>query len=104
MANIWTYLNAIPNRVSYHLTRALTLDSPVLNFFSRFSDKSDEHTQKVSLFLSSQTSYVAIFPVVAVAAFSKMPVERSSALESRVITRSPRLDQLYQALRDDSLG
>ena len=30
-------------------------------------------------------SYVAVFPVVAVATFLKMPVERSSAPESRVI-------------------
>ena len=55
--------------------------------FSRFSDKSDGHAQKANfshLKPDTDPSYVANFPVVAVAAFSKMPVERSGALESRV--------------------
>ena len=58
-----------------------------LIFFSRFLTNLMVTLKKYyfsHLKPGTNLSYIALFPVVAVAAFSKMPVERSSALESRV--------------------
>ena len=59
-----------------------------LIFFSRFLTNLMVTLKKYYFFHlkpGTNLSYIALFPVAAVAAFSKMPVERSSALESRVI-------------------
>ena len=57
--------------------------------FSRFSDKSDGHGQKVSTtsLISNlvPTPFASLVFTVVVAASLKMPVERSSALELRVM-------------------
>ena len=58
------------------------LDSPGLNFF--FFTNLITRSKSTTSLISNRvlTPYVALFPVVSVSAFSKIPVKRSSALES----------------------